>query len=1064
MVYVVHHRVKGRVRLRVSTVKGRPDLAYELVQYLRAQTGVLSVDARPLTGSVLVKYGRPLSSWDDVVRLVEGAVGTIARCSTVQKDSPVKPSSAESTKTRTEALAQCRTASAPRRGPLERLASRLEALVHGRGDAWHSLTPRACLTRLNSTEEGLSNEEASARKALHGANEVMDAPGVSPWRLFAKQFMSLPVALLGAVSAVSLVTGGLLDAVIISGVVVANALVGFIMEKRSDEAISALRQLEEPNAQVIRSGRELSIPRRDLVPGDIMVLKAGSSIPADGRLLKADHLFVDESALSGESVPIEKSATVVLSEEVPVHDRNNMVYRGTVVTGGSGLAVVTATGENTQIGLLQRLLQTTEAPKAPIERQLDNLGRRLVWLCLGICALCFAIGLARGYGLLAMARLSLSLGAAAIPEGLSSAATATFALAVRRMRRRGVLIRNLTAVESLGAIQVLCVDKTGTLTENRMTVQEIVAGGVHYSVSKNRIFLDGRRIDPFTEKALGKILEIACLCSETKISKTSPKGIHQWDGSPTETALIDLALENGVPFPQIRDQFPRLWMCLRSESRPYMASLHGNGPNGALLTVKGSPEAVLASCESEIFEDERVMLTAQRRQEILEENERLSAKGLRVLGFAYGEGRRFEKNPGEGWVWCGLVGMADPIKPGAFETLQALRRAGIQVVMLTGDQEPTAMAVAQALDVSGGKPLRIVDASRFNGGSPAANSSFTTDEIHVFSRVSPSHKLQIVQMLQRSGKIVGMTGDGINDAPALKAADVGVCMGRKGTQVAQNVANVVLENDDLILIITALEEGRTIQNNIKKSVHFFLSSNLSEILVLSGALTAGLSPPLNAMQLLWINLISDILPGIALSMDPPEPDILERPPRKAYAPLFDQKDFTRMFREASVMAGASLLGAFYGLLRGGPTHAGTVAFHLLSSSQLTHALVCRHETKPRHGRSFATNPFLNGAILGSLLAQVSAGLFPGLKGFLRLTTMGLLDWIVVGLGTAATAWINSTLTRKDQPTALPSYEPSRSISKASGDEEKAHAPMVASASWALGEGVVGGWEARTDSK
>ncbi len=1052
MIRIVHCGVPGRVRLRLARLKGHGALGQYLAARLQSRPGIRSVQVGLTTGSLLVGYATPLAQHQEVVRLVEevlqGFPETGGAAQPVQAP-PAHPASEGP-------FSHCTFLKKKLAGPVGRPTVREKLTVlfdhlHRRHDvSWHNLTPQACLKRLRSSDTGLSEEEALKRASVYGPNAVPEAPRVSRWRLFARQFVSLPVALLGAVSVVSLITGGVVDALIISGVVVANAVIGYITETSSDEAISALRQLEEPEARVIRSGCERSVPRRDLVPGDIMVLRAGSSVPADGRLLQADHLFVDESSLSGESLPVAKTHRVLPLEQVPLHDRSNMVYRGTVVTGGSGLAVVTATGEETQIGQLQRLLEKTEAPKAPIEHQLAALGNRLVLLCLAVCAVCFGVGMLRGYGLLAMARLSLSLGAAAIPEGLPSAATTTFALVVRRMRRRGVLIRDLTAVESLGAIQVLCVDKTGTLTENRMTVQEIVADGTRYAVRNNAVFFNGSRIDPLSHDPLRKILEIACLCNETKVHEDPSSRASRFDGSPTEIALVQLAETNGLALRELRRNYPTQRMCLRSESRAYMATYHRSREDDTWVAVKGSPEDVLASCDRELNGGTVVRLTSARREDILQENARLSAQGLRVLGFAYGTGDGADQGASSGWIWCGLVGMADPIKTGALETVQALHRAGVQVVMLTGDQELTATSVAQALRLSAGRPLRIVDASSLHV-STVEDPDLKVDEVHVFSRVSPSLKLQIVQMLRQSGRVVGMTGDGINDAPALKAADVGVCMGENGTRVAQNVANVVLEKDDLTTLVTALEEGRTIQDNIKKSVHFFLSSNLSEILLVASALSLGLPTPLNAMQLLWINLISDIFPGIALSMEPPEPDVLSRPPRPAHAPLFSREDFLRMSREAAVMAGGSLLGSLYGLVRGGsPARAATMTFHILSCSQLAHALVCRHEKRGSSGQSLGANPALLAAISGSFAAQILAGWIPALRRFLRLTPMGILDWIVVGAAAVATAWTNLTAKKSmGTPLSLPRVSSFR-VSHQDVSPKKNHEAAGMPLSWVRG--------------
>uniref|UniRef100_A0A832A6G3 Cation-transporting P-type ATPase n=1 Tax=Desulfacinum infernum TaxID=35837 RepID=A0A832A6G3_9BACT len=1018
MIRVVHGRVPGRVRLRLSVLKRHSVLAEYLTANLQGRPGVRSIRVGTITGSVLVEYGSPLARHQDVLQLVQGVVEAFFESS--RKTGPAESPVALSVPDRERGKTSSPIASANGRHTQSIACLDRLALKETEDEAWHNWTAHACLSRLHSAWNGISDEEARRRLTLHGPNELPDGPPVSQWRLFAKQFVSLPVALLGAVSVVSLITGGVFDALIISGVVVANAFIGYITEKASDEAISALRQLQEPEARVVRSAHEKMVPARDVVPGDVIVLRAGSSVPADARLLEVDQLFVDESSLSGESFPVAKTADVLLDATVPIHDRSNMVYRGTVVTGGSGLAVVTATGPRTQIGQLQHMLQNTESPKAPIELQLADLGNRLVLLCLAICAVCFGIGLARGYGLLAMARLSLALGAAAVPEGLPSAATTTFALAVRRMRQRGVLIRDLTAVEAVGAIQVLCVDKTGTLTENRMTVQEMVADGMRFTVHHNAVRLNGDVVDPLRHENLKKIFQIACLCNEIRLLEAPEDGgAIILEGSPTETALVRLAEDNGVVFRELREKFPIHSLCLRSEARAYMASVHSDGESDPWLAVKGSPEAVLDSCTRELRGGAIVPLTAERRRQILLENADLSAKGLRVLGFAYGTVNGCGPEVPGDWIWCGLVGMADPIKPGAKEMIAALRRAGVQVVMLTGDQELTASSVAKTLDLSDGRPLRIFDASRFSG-SVVEDLNGNGSDIHVFSRVSPSLKLEVVQMLRRSGKVVGMTGDGINDAPALKAADVGVCMGQKGTTVAQSVANVVLENDDLILLVEVLEEGRTIHDNIKKSVRFFLSSNMSEIALMTAALVLGLPTPLNAMELLWINLISDIFPGIALSMEPPDKDVLSRPPRKAHAPLFSRSDFARMFRESGVLAAGSLLGSFYGLMRGGMAQASTMAFHTLSLSQLLHALVCRHADGASSKQPLSANPYLLTAVAGSCAAQVLAGVLPGLRSFLGLSPMGLVDWLVTGLcATAATVINDKAKTAQRRPLRLP---------------------------------------------
>ncbi|MCX7823903.1 MAG: cation-transporting P-type ATPase [Syntrophobacterales bacterium] len=987
MIRVTHDRVKGRVRLRIKALKDNPILKAYLREKLTSLDGICDLRLGTATGSLLVFYKPPIETLDDVLRIVNDL---LSQFSLKRKSTDLKPAIIDDvSKPQVNNVYSPTLSSEP---------------------PWHSLKPEECLAYFESSMGGLSEKEVSRRVSLWGSNDINTGTKVSGWQLFVKQFASLPVILLGAVSVVSIVTGGLGDALIISGVVVANALIGYITEKSSNEAIVSLQSIEEDEAIVIRNGKEIIVPRKDLVPGDIMVIKAGHNIPADGRLIKAENLYVDESPLSGESLPIEKKANVILPEATSIFERINMVYRGTLVVGGSGIAVVVATGFSTHLGKLQTLLQEISVPKAPIEHQLSKLGVQLVWLCLLVCTMCFLIGMARGYGFLTMVRLSLALGAAAIPEGLPSVATTTFALAIRRMSKRGVLIRDLTSVEALGAIQILCIDKTGTITENRMEVQEIYAGGSYYRVENNTILSNGEPISPHESSNLRKILEISCLCTEAQPTKVDNQ--LSFKGSPTEVALITLANANAIPCKEIRKVYPLKYMWLRSENRPYMITIHENGNKNNFLAVKGNPKAVLRICSYEHNNGKIKALSDERIEEIIKENELLSSRGLRVLGFAYGYSEEINDEPSD-LIWCGLIGMADPIKSEAREMVRALRRAGIKVVMLTGDQELTATSVAKTIDVSGKEDIRVIDASNFNSAKSLEEISSDIHEVDVFSRVSPSLKLMIVQALQQSGKVVGMTGDGINDAPALKAADVGVCMGRNGTKISQKVANVVLENDDLITLIAAIEEGRTIQDNIKKSVHFFLSSNLSEILMLTSCIALGLPNMLNPMQLLWINLISDIFPAVALSLDPPSPDVLSRPPRNANEPLFGKKDFSEMLRESSVMASGSLMAGLATLIRSGDIgRASTVAFHTLSLSQLLHAIVCQQ----RKGKdSLSSNPILTVGILSSMLLQVLAGIIPVTRQLLRLSPVSLLDWLLVALTTGITFVINKNLSVATSP-------------------------------------------------
>jgi len=739
-------------------------------------------------------------------------------------------------------------------------------------------------------------------------------------------------------------------------------------------------------------------------------LEPGMFMPADARLLEAEHLVVDESALTGESMPVAKSVAVVPDTRIPLADRRNMVYSGTLVTGGRGTAITVATGTRTEMGQAQLLLGEAETPRSPLERQLRTIGNQLVLAGLGTCAAVLCIGVMRGLGLIHMIRTAVSLAAAAVPEGLPTAATTTLALGVNRMRKHGVLVRRLHAIETLGAVQTVCFDKTGTITWNRMCVKEVFCGMRLYSIRNGRFFVQGRPVDPGESpeyREFRRVVRVAVLCSGARI-KNGKGGRLELIGSSTEVALLNLADLAGVDVVEMRRTYPLSRVTERSETRIYMTAVHAK-PNGRkLLSVKGSPRDVLALCGWHYKGGQKILLTDADRKTILEENERMAAQALRVLGFA--QSRETGPDDQEGardLTWLGLVGMADPLREGVPELIRRFHRAGVRTVMLTGDQSTTAYTVARFVGLAGGEPLRLVEASCLAVRENGTPLSFDLGA-HVYSRVSPGDKLKIVLALQAGGRVVAMTGDGINDGPALKAADVGIAMGKAGTDTAREVADVILENDDLEALITALKDGRTIHLNLKKSVHYALSTNLSELLLVFSALVAGLGSPLNAMQLLWINMISDIFPGLALSLEPVEPGILEQPPRDPQEPLLTGSDFRRMLRESAVMS-AGALGAYgYGLVSRGP--AGTLAFHTLAVSQLLHALTCRSSTSGMMSRRpKPRNRILDIAVGGSLVLQCLTVITPALRRLLGLAPLRLLDGLVVVGGALATLLFNRTL-------------------------------------------------------
>jgi Ca2+-transporting ATPase len=615
-----------------------------------------------------------------------------------------------------------------------------------------------------------------------------------------------------------------------------------------------------------------------------------------------------------------------------------------------------------------------------------------------VCAGVFGVGVLRGYAWLEMLKASVSLAVAAVPEGLPAVATTTLAMGIADMRKRNVAVRHLDAVETLGSVQVFCMDKTGTLTMNRMAVVTVYGGQETFALGEGKFKGDAGSIDPMTRDELVRLMQVVALCSETEIKGTP--GHHQLEGSPTENALVELALNAGIDVVALRERYPTLRTRYRAEGRPYMSTLHGYEEVKYLLAVKGSPEEVLSMCDHQIKEGKQVRLSKPARSAILAENERMAGNALRVLGVAYREldTDQMPKKTGQ-LVWLGLAGMADPMRPGMDKLIAKYHRAGIETIMITGDQSATASAIGHQLGLSQGKPLQVLESSKLEAMDPALLAGLVKN-VHVFARVSPAHKLKIVQALQEAGYVVAMTGDGINDGPALKAADIGVAMGCGGTNVARDVADVVLEDDNLHTMSTAVRQGRTIYNNIRKMIHFMVSTNLTEIEVMLAGIAFGLGQPMNPMQLLWINLVTDIFPGLALSLEPAEPGIMERPPRDPGEAIIEGRDLRRMVFESGTIGVGTMAAYLYGLRRYGPgAAASTLAFNTLTLNELAHALSSRSGYRNvLGGQSLPPNPHLTRAILGMAGLQAVVSLVPAARRLLGTTPLNIADLLVIAAG------------------------------------------------------------------
>jgi Ca2+-transporting ATPase len=993
LVQAIHTAVKGRARYKIDGLYRSEPLKRHIEYELRSVAEISYICANPLTGNLLIIFdsGRDC---DEIASLIKGVV------SQYQNGNGHSPRTGEFAPLPSLRATRAEAPSRPARNFVSGAKSR-------QTESWHLVDAGSVLASYQtSSGSGLSRAAVKENLKTYGPNVLPESVPRSDLGILLDQFKSLPVALLGAAAGLSILTGGLADAAVILGVVGINAAIGYVTESQAEKTIQSLKGSVSPSALVLREGVLNEIKAKEVVPGDILVLRPGSYIAADGRLIETDRLRVDESVLTGESMPILKSIETLPPGEIPLADRINMVFAGTLVTGGSGLAVVVSTGGATQIGHIQFLVGEAQPPETPMERQLAQLGNQMVLISGAVCGAVFFIGLFRGLGLMQMLQTSIFLAVAAVPEGLPTVATTTLALGIHDMRRRRVLIRHLEAVETLGSVQTLCLDKTGTITLNQMSVVAVYTGMRGLEVSEDGFTFEGRPVEPWSCRELWSLLEVCVLCAESEIKLEN--GAYVIKGSSTENALLQMGIRSGIDPQGLIGRFPLLKMSQRSERRNFVATLHSAAPHGKLIAVKGNPEEVLAMCRWQMKEGGIVPLADGDIAALQAENDLMAGRALRVLGVAFapydGEGEAFAVDNGfndsGGLTWLGLVGMADPIRKGVKDLIKLFHQAGIDTVMITGDQSATAYAIGKELDLAKEEQIEILDSTHLADIDPQTMEGLAK-RVHVFARVSPAHKLQIVQAMQRSGKVVAMTGDGINDGPALKAADIGVAMGSTGTDVAREVADVVLEEDDLKTMAVAVSQGRTIYSNIRKAIHFLLATNLSEIMVMSVALGGGMGQPLNAKQLLWINLISDIFPGLALALEPPEPDVLERPPRDPQEPIIKPADLKRIAFESTAISAASLGAYGYGLARYGMgAQAGTIGFMSLTFGQLLHALSCRsekHSVFERNG--LPSNPYLNAGLGASLALQAATLLIPGLRSFLGLAPIGLLDGLVIG-GTA----------------------------------------------------------------
>jgi len=889
----------------------------------------------------------------------------------------------------------------------------------------HTATPEALAADLRTDlAAGLAAPEALARLAVHGLNELPEAAPVSPLSLFFTQFSSLIIWVLIGAAIISGLLQEWIDTAAILAIVLLNAVLGFVQEYKAERSLAALKRLSITTARVIRAGMLRMIPARELVPGDLIWVEAGDHVPADARLVYQTGLRTQEATLTGESTPVDKTDETLRSKTLTLADQANMVFMGTTVAAGKGRAVVVATGLNTELGRIASLMRRAGLEETPLQRRLEQLGHALLYLSVGIVGVVFLLGLWRGEPLVEMFLTAVSLAVAAIPEGLPAVVTITLALGVTRMVARHALIRRLPAVETLGSTTVICTDKTGTLTKNEMTVTRLWFDGRTYEVTGEGYapvgeirgadgrwqMADGQKESPPESSSmkgegwegLRELLTAAVLCNGATLRQES--GLWRVVGDPTEGALLVVAAKLALWKEALEATHPFLGEAPFDPERKMMTMVR-KADTGAVAYVKGAPDILLRRCTHHVTVQGTIEpLTELVRQAILSSNAAFARGALRVLGMAC---RPLDKEPSvyraeeleRDLVFLGLAAMKDPLRPEALRAVERCREAGIRTVMITGDHKDTAIAIARELGILNGH-AQTLSGSELDTLTDAALTE-QVEQVAVYARVSAEHKLRIVRAWRARGAIVAMTGDGVNDAPAVKAADIGVAMGLTGTDVTKEASDIVVTDDNFASIAAAVEEGRSIYTNIQKAVHYLLSCNLSEVLVMLFAALFGLPLPLLPVQILWINLVTDGLPALALTVDPADPDLMQRPPRRPDARILSQRRLVRMFAQGLFMA-AVTIGAFAYSLYGTDQDlvlARTLAFTVLVMVQLFFALSCRSDRYPLTKLGLLTNRPLLWAIGGSVALQAGILLYPATRDVFKSAALTPEHWLLaMGLG------------------------------------------------------------------
>jgi Ca2+-transporting ATPase len=862
---------------------------------------------------------------------------------------------------------------------------------------WHTFSAEDVLARLASGPGGLTTGEAEARLVTYGPNQLQSGGGVSAWALLAAQLKNVLIVILLVATLLSAVMGHGTEAIAIGAIVLLAVLLGFSQEYRAERATEALRRMTAPTATVLRDGDECEIAARHVVPGDVILLRAGDRVPADARLIESINLQIEEASLTGESVPVEKHIAALADPGLVLGDRRNLAFAGTAASYGRGRAVVTATGMNTEFGGIARMLQTVETGRTPLQENLDRVGQSLAKATFVIVAIIVGLGLLRGQPFIDMFIFGIALAVAAVPEALPAVVTISLAIGVQRMVKRHALMRRLPAVETLGCTSVICSDKTGTLTRDEMTLRSAFVAGELFDVSgagydpHGAFSRAGTPVDP--PESLRQLLTVATLASDAHIVHDAADGRWHVKGDPTEGALVVAAAKAGLHKSDLDSRWPRVGEIPFTSEAKRMTTVHV-GPEGPLACAKGAPEVLLDSCTSQWTPSGPAPLDDADRQRVLAAAHEMAGRALRVLAVASKRTDRLE-DAGHDMTWLGLVGMIDPPRPEAKEAIRTCEQAGIRVVMITGDHPRTAEAVARELGML--TDGRVVTGSELEAMS---QESFERDveDIQVYARVSPAHKLRVVTAWQKRGHVAAMTGDGVNDAPALKKADIGIAMGITGTDVTREAAAMTLTDDNFASIVAAVEEGRGIFRNIKKYLMYLLSSNVGEIGLMAGATLAGMPLPLSAVQILYVNLATDGLPALALAVDPPDRDIMRWKPRNPRTGIFT-RPVVSLMAVGGVWSALANLGLFAWALGSGRSadEAMTMTFVSLVVIQFFKAYCFRSDRQSVLVSPFS-NAWLNLAILSGLVMLAMVVHVPILQAPFGTYSLTSTDWaIVVGV-------------------------------------------------------------------